>query len=332
MIDDEANFDILDASEEVQAAAAKFRPKQRAKPRKTILSSRSAASHPTVENGNGKLGVSNQLSSSKELASQERASLTCPGSETIDDAAGSQGILETPSADVLTVPLRAPGGTSAADRISQDDKHDADSSKLAMHKESLVIPDIQVSPASSCGKTIDDIVEFEELFGAQDKEERVAKFRPKVQTKLLKATKYQKNNQKVEASHVNVATQKESGDNIQTRLHYDQLQDPKCHGSMQTADSEGLLATSNSDIDNLANLDSVHEVSVQEETIAKFCPKLQPKHGMVSSKVVGTNNNSTADTLMVGICAENNDLPIKPKDQETITTPATWSPQVSAIF
>uniref|UniRef100_K3YZ34 Uncharacterized protein n=1 Tax=Setaria italica TaxID=4555 RepID=K3YZ34_SETIT len=59
MIDDEANFDILDASEEVQAAA-KFRPKQRAKPRKTVLSSRSAASNPTVENGNGKLGVSNQ--------------------------------------------------------------------------------------------------------------------------------------------------------------------------------------------------------------------------------------------------------------------------------
>jgi transcription factor TFIIIB component B'' len=101
---------------------------------------------------------------------------------------------------------------------------------------------------------------------------------------------------------------------------------------MQTPYSEGLLVTGNSDIGNLANLDSVHEVSVQEETITKFCPKLQPKHGMVSSKVVGTNDNSTADTLMVGICAENNDMPIKPKDQETITTSATWSPQVSAIF
>ncbi|RCV06170.1 hypothetical protein SETIT_1G142100v2 [Setaria italica] len=326
MIDDEANFDILDASEEVQAAA-KFRPKQRAKPRKTVLSSRSAASNPTVENGNGKLGVSNQVSSSKELTSQERASLTCPGSETIDDVAGSQVILETSSDDVLTVPLGPPGGTSAADRISQDDKNNADSSKLATHKKILVVPDIQVSPASSCGKTIDDIVEFEELFGAQDKEERDAKFQPKVQTKLLKATKSQKTNQKVEASPVDEATQKESRDNIQTRLHYDQLQDPKCHGSVQTPDSEGLLATSNNDIGNLANLDSVLEVSVQEETIAKFRPKLRPKPAMVSSKVVGTNDNTTAATLMVGICAENNDVPTKPKDQETITAPATWSPQ-----
>jgi hypothetical protein len=42
-----------------------------------------------------------------------------------------------------------------------------------------------VSHASSCGKTIDDVDEFEEMFGAQAKEERVAKFQPKVQTKLL---------------------------------------------------------------------------------------------------------------------------------------------------
>jgi transcription factor TFIIIB component B'' len=58
-----------------------------------------------LENGIGKQGALNQVSSSKELTSQERASLTCPGSETPDDKAGSQGILETPSDDVLRVPL-----------------------------------------------------------------------------------------------------------------------------------------------------------------------------------------------------------------------------------
>jgi transcription factor TFIIIB component B'' len=129
-----------------------------------------------VENGIGKQGALNQVSSSKELTSQERASLTCPGSETPDDKADSQGILETPSDDVLTVPLGPPGGGAAADRISQGDKQNADLSKLATHQESLVVSHIQVSHASSCGKTIDDVDEFEEMFGAQAKEERVAKF------------------------------------------------------------------------------------------------------------------------------------------------------------
>jgi len=327
MIDDEANFDIIfDASEDVQTTA-KFRPKQRAKPRKTALSSRSAASNPTVENGVGKLGALNQVSSSKELTNQERASLTCRGSDIPDDKAGSQGILETPSDDVLTVPLGPPGGTSAADRISQGDKQNADLSKLATHQESLVVSDIQVSPASSCGKTIDDVVDFKEMFGAQDKEERVAKFQPKVQKKLLKTAKSQKTNQKVEASTVDVATQNETGDDIQTRVHCNQLQGPKCHGSVQTPDSEGLLATSNSDVGNLDNLDSVHEVSVQEETIVKFCPKLRPKPMIVSSKVVSTNDNITTATPMVGICAESNDMSTKPKDQETITASATSSAQ-----
>ncbi|CAN6272490.1 unnamed protein product [Urochloa humidicola] len=324
MIDYEATLDnIFDASEEVQAAA-KFRPKQRAKPRKTALASRSAASKPTVENGVGKPGAISQVNSSKELTSQERTSLTCPASETVDDIAGSQGILETPSDDVLTAPLGPLDGTSAADKISQDGKQNANLSKLAAYQESLVVSDIQVSPASSCGKTIDDIVEFGEIFGAQEKEERVAKFQPKLQVKLLKAAKSQ-NNQEVESSTVDVAMQNERGGNIQTR--HDQLQDPKCHGSVQIPDSEGLLATSNSDVGNLANLDSVLEVSVQEETVAKFRPKLRQKPGMVSSKVVGTNDNVIAATPIVGICAENNDMLTKPKDQETITTPATLSPQ-----
>jgi transcription factor TFIIIB component B'' len=123
-----------------------------------------------VENGIRKQGALNQVSSSKELTSQEGASLTP------DDKADSQGILETPSDDVLTVPLGPPGGGAAADRISQGDKQNADLSKLATHQESLVVSHIQVSHASSCGKTIDDVDEFEEMFGAQAKEERVAKF------------------------------------------------------------------------------------------------------------------------------------------------------------
>ncbi|CAL4888139.1 unnamed protein product [Urochloa decumbens] len=314
MIDDEANFDnIFDASEEVQAAA-KFRPKQRVKPRKTALPSRSAASKPTVENGDGKPGAISQVNSSKELTSQERTSLTCPSSEAVDDISGSQGILETASDDVLTAPLGPPDGTTAADKISQDDMQNADLSKFATHQESLVGSDIQVSPANLCGKTIDDIVEFDEIFGAQGKEERVAKFHPKVHAKLLKTVKSQKTNQKVEASTVDMARQNERGDNIQTR-------------HVQTPDSEGLLATGNSDVGSLANLDSVLGVSVEEEPIAKFHPKLRPKPGMVSSKVVGTNDNVTAATQMDGICAENNDMLTKPKDQETITTPATLSPQ-----
>ncbi|CAL5058525.1 unnamed protein product [Urochloa decumbens] len=313
MIDDEANFDnIFDASEEVQAAA-KFRPKQRVKPRKTALPSRSAASKPTVENGDGKRGTINQVNSSKELTSQERTSLTCPGNETVDDIAGSQGILETPSDDVLTAPLGPPGGTSSADKISQDDMQNVNLSKFATHQESLVGSDIQVSPASLCGKIVDDMVEFEEIFGAQGKEERVTKFQPKVQAKLLKAAKSRKTNQKVEASTVDTSRQNERGNSIQT-------------GHVQTPDSEGLLATGNSDVGSLANFDSVLEVSVEEEPIAKFHPKLRPKPGTVLSKVVGTNDNVTAATQMVGICAENNML-VKPKDQETITTPATLSPQ-----
>nr|CAB3446514.1 unnamed protein product [Digitaria exilis] len=183
-----------------------------------------------------------------------------------------------------------------------------------------------MSPSSSCGKTIDDIVEFGEMVGAQAKEERVAKFQPKVQVKLAKAAKSQKINQKVEASAVAVATQNEMDDDIQTRFHYDQQQDPKCHGSVQTPDSEGLLAADNNDVGSLGSLDSVLEESDQEETIAKFHPKLRLKAGMVSSKVVRTNDNITVATPMVRVCAENTDILTKPKDKETVTSPCT-SPQ-----
>ncbi|KAF8769154.1 hypothetical protein HU200_006653 [Digitaria exilis] len=183
-----------------------------------------------------------------------------------------------------------------------------------------------MSPSSSCGKAIDGVVEFGEVFGAQAKEERVAKFQPKVQLKPIKAAKSQKINQKVEPSALAVATQNETDHGIQTRLHYDQPEDPKCHGSLQTPEPEGLLAAGNNDVDSLANLDSILEQSIQEETIAKFRPKLRQKAGTVSSKVVGTNDNITAATPMVGVYAGNTDILTKPKDQETITAPCS-SPQ-----
>jgi transcription factor TFIIIB component B'' len=134
----------------------------------------------------------------------------------------------------------------------------------------------------------------------------------------------------VEASTVDVVTQNGKGNNIQTRLHDDQVQDPKSHESVQIPDSEELLATDNSKSCNLANLDSVLEESVQEETIAKFRPKLQPKPGKASSKVAVTKNNVAAVAPMVGVCPGNNDMCREPKDQETITGPAAWSPQVTS--
>lgn len=328
MIDDEVNFgNILDASE-VQTTA-KFHPKQRAKPQKIALSSRSAASNPNVETGDGKVGGLNHVNSSKELTSQETISLTCPGSETVDTIAGSQGILDTPLEDVLAVPLGPLVGASASDMISQDGEHNDDLSKLAAHQETLLVSDINVSPNTSSGKAIDDIVEFGDMFDTQDKEERVPKFQPKVQGKLVKKTaKFQKTNQKVKASTVIVITQNEKGNNIQTSLHDDHVQDPRSHETMQILDSEGLLASDNSEVGNLANLDSVLEEPVQEETIAKFRSKLRPKPVKASSKVAGTNDSTVAP--MIGVCADNDDMCTQPKDQETIAGPADCSPQVSA--
>jgi transcription factor TFIIIB component B'' len=326
MIDEEANFgNILDATEEVQTTA-KFRPKQRPKPRKTALSSRYTAPNPTEEIGDGKVGALNQLNSSKELTSQERTSLMCPGGESLDTVAGSHGIFDTPFEDALIVSQGPLAGVSAADRISQHGEHNDDPSKLAIQQKNLVVSDINVSPNSSCGKAIDDIVEFGDICDAQVEEERFPKFQP---TKLLKEiAKSRKTNQKVETSTVDVVTQNGKGNNIQTRLHDDQVQDPKSHESVQIPGSEGLLASDNSKGCSLANLDSVLEESDQEETIAKFRPKLQPKPGKASSNVAVTKNNVAAVVPVVGVCSGNIDMCENLKDQEALTGSATWSPQV----
>ncbi|WVZ95684.1 hypothetical protein U9M48_041418 [Paspalum notatum var. saurae] len=319
MIDDVANFgNILDESEEeVLTAATKFRPKQRAKPRKSNPPSKSTAPNPTVETGDRNVRALNHIDSSKQITGQERASVTCPGTEAVDGITASQTIPETPSEDVLTVPLGPLAGASAADIISQDHAHNDDSSDLAALQENMVVSDIHASPPSSRGKNIDDIVEFGETLDVQTKEER-AKFQPKVRAKLHKATtKSREINQKVGASTGDAVTQNGRDNNVQTILHDDQAQDLR-----STPDSEGLLATDNSNASNLVNLDSILEESVQGETLAKFHPKLRPKPGNASSKVARTNDNVAAATLMVGTCADNNDVCTTPKDQETITFPA----------
>ncbi|AQK73281.1 Homeodomain-like superfamily protein [Zea mays] len=328
MIDDEVNFgNIFDASEEVQVTA-KFGPKQRPKTRKTALSSRSAAPNPTEETGDRKVGTFSQVNSSKELTSQERTSLMCPSTESVDIIAGSHSILDTPLEDALTVPQGSLSGASAADRTSQYGEHNDDPSKLATHQENLVVSDINVPPNSSCSKAIDDIVEFGDMCDVQIEEERVTKFQPKVQTKLLKEiAKSRKTNQKVETSTVDVVTQNGKGNNIQTRLHGDPVQDPKSHESVQIPDSEGLLATDNSKGCNLANLNNLLEESVQEETIAKFRSDLQPNLGKASSQVAAIKINVVAVAPIVGVCDSNNDMYKEPKDQETITGPVAWSPQ-----
>jgi transcription factor TFIIIB component B'' len=43
-----------------------------------------------------------------------------------------------------------------------------------------------------------------------------------------------------------------------------------------------------------------------------------------------TKNNVAAVAPMVGVCLGNNDMCREPKDQETITGPAAWSPQVTS--
>jgi transcription factor TFIIIB component B'' len=181
-----------------------------------------------------------------------------------------------------------------------------------------VVSDINVPPNSSCSKAIDDIVEFGDMCDVQIEEERVTKFQPKVQTKLLKEiAKSRKTNQKVETSTVDVVTQNGKGNNIQTRLHGDQVQDPKSHESVQIPDSEGLLATDNSKGCNLANLDNLLEESVQEETIAKFRSDLQPNLGKALSQVAAIKINVVAVAPIVGVCDSNNDMYKEPKDQET---------------
>ncbi|KAL6633923.1 hypothetical protein ACP70R_026594 [Stipagrostis hirtigluma subsp. patula] len=353
MIDNEADFsDILDAQEEVQAIP-KFRPKQRVKPRKATLSTRSVVLNLTAEIRDEKAGALTEGNSSQELFSQGRASLSCLGSETVD-VAGSQGIIDKLSEDIATVPLgsltncsapwdSATDGVSAVDRVSQDDQHGDDLSKLAAHQDSLVTSDIQVSPASSCGKTIDDIVEFGGMFDARAKEDRVAKLQPKVQVKPLKAASISpKTNQKVEGYTVDKVTQNDEGDNNERGRHDDVVQSPRSHEMLQSLDSEAVLATDHSTVDDLANLDNVLGNPDQEEAAANFHLKLQSNPSKASSRVAGTKANVASATPVVGICTvdvvfqdkgddsqrdHNRDTSTKSVDQETLTGPATWSPQ-----
>jgi transcription factor TFIIIB component B'' len=256
MIDNEVDFgNILDAPEEVQPAVT-LNIKPHAKPWKATLKSKSSVPNPAAATKDGKAGVVTQENSSEGLSnSQGRESLTCTGSETIDDIACSKGVLETPSEDVLTIPLvslkfvsdSVAGGASAVGSVSQDGEHVDDASKLGTHHESLVVSDGHAMPASSCGKTIDDIVDFGETFDAQAKEETFSKLLPKVQAKLPKlAAKSRKTNQKVSASTIGVVIQNERSDTDQIGLKDDHVQAPRCHDSGgHTSDSEALMGGKN---------------------------------------------------------------------------------------
>ncbi|TVT96993.1 hypothetical protein EJB05_57777, partial [Eragrostis curvula] len=253
MIDNEVDFgNILDDEEEAQPAP-KLSLKPRVKPRKASLQSKSSAPTPAAKIKDGKAGAISQGNSSEDLSnSQGRASVACPVSATVDDIAVSKGSLDTPCEDVLTVPLgplsncglvsgSAAGGSSAAGSVSQDDEHANDSSKTGIHHESLAVSDIHAAPANSCGKTIDDMVDFGETFDAQAKEETVSKLQPRVQVKLPKlAVKSQK--KKVAASTIGVVIQNERSDTNQTGVKDDHVHAPRCHESGgQTSDSETLM-------------------------------------------------------------------------------------------
>ncbi|KAK3152861.1 hypothetical protein QOZ80_2BG0164510 [Eleusine coracana subsp. coracana] len=254
MIDNEVDFgNILDAPEEAQPAA-KLSLKPRVKPRKPTLQSKSSAPNPAAKIKDRSAGCVTQGNSSEELSnSHGRETLGHPVSKTVGDIAGSQGTLDTPSEDMLTVPAgtlkncdvvsgSAAGGASTVVSVSLDNEHADDSSELGTHHESSLVSDIHASPAHSCGKAIDDIVDFGETFDAQAKDETISKLQPKVQVKLPKlAAKSRRTNQKVAASTINVVRENERSDTNQSGLQDEPVQAPKCRGSGgQTSDSEAL--------------------------------------------------------------------------------------------
>ena len=292
MIDDEADFgDIVDAPAEPRAAA-KFLPKGRAKLRKPSVPSRPPVPKRTVETTGEKLGALSQDTLSQGLATnQEIASSTVLGSEYAEACGGT---LHTPSDDVLTV--------SAVDTISQNEDHNDDQSEAATHQENLVVSDTQASSTHSTSKTVDDFADFGGLCDTHIEEERVAKFNPKNQVKLSKAaSKSRKTDQKAVASAVDLVSQnKEDSTNNLRGCNDEQIQAPSHQEHVQMSDSQPPLGTDGSTVDNLSDSGHILEEPVQEETAAKLSPKSQRKPGSVSSKVVGTSDNSTAANLKVG--------------------------------
>ncbi|XP_010227474.1 uncharacterized protein LOC104581510 isoform X2 [Brachypodium distachyon] len=293
MIDDEADLaNIADALEEDVQAAAKFRPKPRAKSRKPSMASRSQLPNPRVEKPDEKVEASNQ-----DNLSQEITPSTLPASEiTGAAAAASEGGFGTLSDDVSTV--------SAVGRVSPSEDRSHDLSEVHTHQGNLVVSDSQASSSHLGGKTIDDLADFEGLCDSNAEQERVAKFKPKNQLKLSKAaSKSRKVDQKAVASTIDVASQ--SKDTNQARTD----QEP-----VHTSDSQTSLGTSNSVVDNLADQESILEEPVQEETVAKIVSE--------SRDVVSQDARiDSPDEVLTS------DIHPKPRDQEAIAVPDSWPPQ-----
>lgn len=314
MIDDEADFgNITDATE--GQAAAKFRPKARAKPRKTSLPSRSLAPHPTVESTDENVETLNKDSTSHEQSVDKKAaSLGCHGNEADGNACASGGILDTPSEDVVTVSLGLVNNPDVAldsstvfasvHKVSQNEENNDDLSHVATHKESMVVSDTQAPLTCCSAKTIDDLADFEGLCDdTHVEEERVAKFQPKFRVKTSKATsKSQRTNQKAGVSTVDVVSQNKEDGKDQAGCNDKQLHSPTRHQeSVQISYSQAHLGTHNSTIDDVANSDSIMEEPAQEEMAAKFQPRLRPKAGGASPGVAETIDAACVATPEFGV-------------------------------
>ncbi|BAH92435.1 Os03g0840400 [Oryza sativa Japonica Group] len=357
MIDDEADFgNITDATE--GQAAAKFRPKARAKPRKTSLPSRSLAPHPTVESTDENVETLNKDSTSQEQSVDKKAaSLGCHGSETDGNACASGGILDTPSEDVVTVSLGLVNNpdvaldsstvfASSAHKVSQNEENNDDVSHVATHKENMVVSDTQAPPTCCSARTIDDLADFEGLCDdTHVEEERVAKFQPKFRVKTSKAaSKSQRTNQKAGVSTVDVLSQNKEDGKDQAGCNDKQLHSPTRHQeSVQISYSQAHLGTHNSTIDDVANSDSIMEEPAQEEMAAKFQPRLRPKAGGASPGVAETIDAACVATPEFGVSSVDvvsqdteedshreglsDDSCQKYIDEEAITTSGTGPPQ-----
>jgi hypothetical protein len=188
---------------------------------------------------------------------------------------------------------------------------------------------------------IDEEADFGDI---TDAPAEAPKFKPKKLVKLSKAaSKSQKTDQKVAASAVHVVSQnKEDGTNNLTGSNDEQVQAPRHQEHLQSSDSQPPLGTDGSTVDNFSDCGDVLEEPVQEEAAGKLHPESQRKPDSVSSRDVGTSDNSAATNLKVGIFAsdviskddnygedENNDLCQKSTDQEAATVPDTCPPHVS---
>ncbi|KAL5207384.1 hypothetical protein ABZP36_031819 [Zizania latifolia] len=318
MIDDDADFgNIIDAPAEGQTSA-KFRPKARAKSRKTSLPSR-PVHHPIVEPSDETVGTLNKDNASqKHSVDQETSLLACHDSETVGDAFAS-----------------------AVDKFSQNEEHNNNGKTI---DESMVVSDTQAPATCSNGKTIDDLADIEGLCDdTQVDKESVAKFQPKIRAKISKAApKSWKTKQKAGASSIDVVSINKEDCKNQALCNNEQLHTPRHQETVQITYSQEHLRTHNRTINEFSNCDRITEGPAQEEMATKFQPKLQQKSGEASPSVVETSSDavvaSEAGVFVVDVISQdtvqyshreglNGDLCQEHMDEEAITVSDTWPPQ-----